>query len=206
MFHGEPEMRGMSLAGYDIVTPGNHEFDVGAETYKDALNLNNYTYNLWEPYLRGEIDNNTINNFKITIWSSPFWGPNSIEQSVLINYLDEGGRLFISGQDIGWSIGGTRFYQDYLSANFINDDMNLYVLNGVSGDPITQFIDISISGGDGANNQWWPSEIDPISPAVSIFYYDNTTYSAENLILGEDRKSTRLNSSHIPLSRMPSSA
>jgi len=28
----------MSLAGYDIVTPGNHEFDIGAETYKDALN------------------------------------------------------------------------------------------------------------------------------------------------------------------------
>lgn len=37
MFHGEPEMRGMSLAGYDIVTPGNHEFDIGADAYKDAL-------------------------------------------------------------------------------------------------------------------------------------------------------------------------
>ena len=39
IFHGEPEMRGMSLAGYDIVTAGNHEFDLGAETYKDALNF-----------------------------------------------------------------------------------------------------------------------------------------------------------------------
>ena len=39
IFHGEPEMRGMSLAGYDIVAPGNHEFDLGAETYKDALNF-----------------------------------------------------------------------------------------------------------------------------------------------------------------------
>ncbi len=39
IFHGEPEMRGMSLAGYDIVAPGNHEFDIGAETYKDALNF-----------------------------------------------------------------------------------------------------------------------------------------------------------------------
>ena len=32
-------MRGMSLAGYDIVTPGNHEFDIGAATYKDALSF-----------------------------------------------------------------------------------------------------------------------------------------------------------------------
>jgi len=39
VFHGEPEMRGMSLAGYDIVAPGNHEFDFGAEAYKDALNF-----------------------------------------------------------------------------------------------------------------------------------------------------------------------
>ena len=39
IFHGEPEMRGMSLAGYDIVTPGNHEFDIGAATYKDALSF-----------------------------------------------------------------------------------------------------------------------------------------------------------------------
>ena len=39
IFHGEPEMRGMSLAGYDIVTPGNHEFDNGAKVYREALNL-----------------------------------------------------------------------------------------------------------------------------------------------------------------------
>ena len=39
IFHGEPEMRGMSLAGYDIVTPGNHEFDMGTEVYRNALNF-----------------------------------------------------------------------------------------------------------------------------------------------------------------------
>lgn len=39
MFHGEPEMRGMSLAGYDIATPGNHEFDMGTEVYRNAFNF-----------------------------------------------------------------------------------------------------------------------------------------------------------------------
>ena len=41
----------------------------------------------------------------------------------------------------------------------------------------------------------------------SVHYYkedDNFAYSYYDN--GEDRKSTRLNSSHIPLSRMPSSA
>ncbi len=42
IFHGTPEMKGMTLAGYDIVTPGNHEFDIGAEAYKDALKSANF--------------------------------------------------------------------------------------------------------------------------------------------------------------------
>ncbi len=42
IFHGTPEMRGMSLAGYDIVTPGNHEFDIGADAYKDAVKSANF--------------------------------------------------------------------------------------------------------------------------------------------------------------------
>ena len=39
IFRGEPEMRGMSLAGYDIVTPGNHEFDNGVQAYRNALSF-----------------------------------------------------------------------------------------------------------------------------------------------------------------------
>ena len=37
MFEGEPEMQGMELAGYNIVTPGTHEFDYGAAVYGNAL-------------------------------------------------------------------------------------------------------------------------------------------------------------------------
>ena len=39
IFHGEPEMLGMSMAGYDVVAPGNHEFDTGADVYKYALSF-----------------------------------------------------------------------------------------------------------------------------------------------------------------------
>ncbi len=39
MFHGVPEMRGMSLTGYEVVTPGNHEFDYGVDVYKNALSF-----------------------------------------------------------------------------------------------------------------------------------------------------------------------
>ncbi|MBF0524338.1 MAG: bifunctional metallophosphatase/5'-nucleotidase [Deltaproteobacteria bacterium] len=37
LLKGEPEMAGMTLAGYDVVTPGNHEFDYGLTVYRNAL-------------------------------------------------------------------------------------------------------------------------------------------------------------------------
>jgi len=36
-FQGEPEMRAMTAAGYDLVCPGNHDLDFGDETYANAL-------------------------------------------------------------------------------------------------------------------------------------------------------------------------
>jgi len=149
--------------------------------YEESLNSNDYSHDLWDSDLRGGIDNNVINSFKMCIWSSPFNGPDSYEQSVLREFLDNGGRLFISGQDIGYYIGSTSFYSDYLHAQYVSDSVNLYDLSGISSDLITDGINITILGGNGANNQAWPSEIDPIAPAETIFTYDNTL-SKESLI------------------------
>ena len=140
--------------------------------YEDSLNFNDYSYDVWDSELRGSIENSIINLFKMCIWSSPSHGPDSYEQSVLCEFLDNRGRLFISGQDIGYYIGSTSFYSDYLHAQYVSDDVNLYDLMGVSGDLITDEINISILLGDGANNQACPSEIDPIAPAETIFIYD----------------------------------
>ncbi len=170
----------------DILLVDDSTYTSHINYYEDALNLNGYSCNLWDSDLRGEIDSSTIDSFELCIWSSPYSGPSSNEQSVLCDFLDNGGRLFISGQDIGYFIGETSFYQNYLHANYTQDDVNLYSLDGVYGDPITGGINISIVGGDGANNQWYPSEIDPFAPAESIFYYDAaSSMSQENLTLSE---------------------
>jgi 5'-nucleotidase/UDP-sugar diphosphatase len=36
LFQGEPEMKAMTLAGYDAICPGNHEFDMGWPAYLNA--------------------------------------------------------------------------------------------------------------------------------------------------------------------------
>jgi len=151
--------------------------------YSDALDNLGYAYDVWDSDLRGIIDGGTLNQYVdgVVIWTTPYyWGyiGYSETQDNLTSYLDNGGKLFISGQDIGYSIGSSDFYQDYLHAQYVQDNIDLYGLFGVTGDPITDGLYVSISGGDGANNQYYPSEIDPISPALSIFTYDPAATTA----------------------------
>lgn len=94
------------------------------------------------------------------------------DQAELAAYLDGGGRLFISGQDIGFNIRTHAFYADYLHAAYVQDNVGL---RGCLGDPASSVgagFAFDIKGGTGANNQAYPSEIDPIYPARTAFLYD----------------------------------
>ncbi|MDO9574905.1 MAG: glycosyl hydrolase family 18 protein, partial [bacterium] len=46
---------------------------------------------------------------------------NTVEQSVIIDYLRKGGALFVSGSDIGYTIRDSTFYGDYLKAKYLCD-------------------------------------------------------------------------------------
>lgn len=104
------------------------------------------------------------------------------DRAVLADYLDNGGLLFATGQDIGWSlcdlssswwsVDAVNWYQNYLGATYISDDTNDMTLVGVTSDPISDGMSLTITGGDGASNQGYPSEIQPRSTALPIFYYD----------------------------------
>jgi subtilisin family serine protease len=96
----------------------------------------------------------------------------SADQLELAAYLDGGGRLFMSGQDIGYDINTAPFYADYLHADYVQDDVKLGGVVGDAANPVGQGFTFNIKGGGGANNQTYPSEIDPLSPAQTAFAYD----------------------------------
>jgi hypothetical protein len=157
--------------------------DDGSESYEDyyldALGANGISYGFW-PRGGGAPTASLLDNFEIIVWGTGFAFP-TLEESdrlALGQFLDNGGRLFLTGQDIGWELndaGGDAYlwYQHYLHANFVNDDTNDYTLNGVAGDPISNGIDLVIQGGDGADNQDYPSDIDPMDEfATVIWTYD----------------------------------
>ncbi len=101
------------------------------------------------------------------------------DQAALTAYLDGGGRLFVSGQDIGWDIARTvapPFYRDYLHAGYLADDSGSRELAGAS---FLSGITVTIEGGDGANNQADPSEITVAGGGVGVFRYtDDAAWAA----------------------------
>ena len=153
--------------------------------YTDALEALSHEYDLWNTYVRGVPDSATLAHYDAVIWAMAeygmlgSWPEQDVATANLQSYLDAGGKLFISGQNVAYyTQWGSSFLQDYLHASYVQDDPGLRSLTGVAGDPIGDGLTLGISGGDGANNQWFPDEIDPISPAVTVFTYDTTAVMA----------------------------
>jgi hypothetical protein len=145
--------------------------------YRDAVPAA-YTRGVWSTDLE-PVTLNEIALFDYCVWLTGERVPalTTEEMGVLTGLLDSGGKLFISGQDIGRDIGGTVFYSDYLHASFVSDSTGILVLDGIDGEPISDGLTLQISGGDGANNQVRPSEVDVVRNgafAHPTFYYEST--------------------------------
>lgn len=169
--------------------------------FTSTLDSLGYTYDVYEwmalpewadkfnlPDSIGEVtvmaDTSIMKLYPIIIWSTGYSFPplNSSEQDALAWWLDRGGKLFITGQDIGWALvadnQGPAFYHDYLHADYISDDTKIDTLTGILDDPISDGIGLKISGGDGANNQDYPSEIDTLNGSSHVFQYVGDGYGA----------------------------
>ena len=135
-------------------------------------------YKRWDVEIGGSPTHADLSSYPITIWytgNESVNTLNSTDQSSLQNYLNDGNRLFVTGQYIGEEIGSTSFYQNYLHATYVPANNGTHTLQEDSDDPISQrIVEISNTGGgdDGANNQVWLRSIAPNLPYGSeVFYY-----------------------------------
>ncbi len=143
--------------------------------YTQTLESLNVSYNVWSVPDDGNgppLDK--LRQYRGVIWlTGRDWDYTltAADQATLTAYLDGGGRLFVSGQDIGWDIARTTappFYRDYLHAGYLADDSGFRQLAGAS---FLNGITVTIEGGDGANNQADPSEITVVGDGVGVFRY-----------------------------------
>ncbi|MCB0193302.1 MAG: S8 family serine peptidase [Anaerolineae bacterium] len=121
-------------------------------------------------------------NYDIVIWSSPADSPGYVgADDALVEYLDNGGRLLISGQDVAYYDGGgfldsAGYFSNYLHASFVQDNSGIDTISGVSNAPFAG-VSFSIAGNGGANNQISP---DVIAYTDSDFAGSLLTYDDEN--------------------------
>lgn len=151
------------------------------EYFTSALDALNMSYGIWD-LASSKLPLDLVGEFDILIWNVGWAFPSLDEEdrAFLETYIDAGGNLFLSGQDIGWDLNESSnnvdisFYNNYLHADYISDDVNWYDLQGLDDDPVSNDLNLHIEGGDGANNQDYPSHIAAYDDsAVEILFYTN---------------------------------
>lgn len=111
------------------------------------------------------------------------------EQTIIANYLKQGGNLFVSGSEIAWdldqkgSAADKSFFTNYLKAAYKNDSPNGQ--NGVyySAQPTSTSIFSGLgsvnfdNGTKGTYNVVYPDELTPVGVATPCLQYANLTNS-----------------------------
>lgn len=102
--------------------------------------------------------------------STPEQSLSAEEIDSLDQFLKSGGRLVLNGQDLAFTLRESDFLKTRCKARFVQDDVNVHVVSGANGFAGNR--SYPIFGGDGANNQKWPDEIDPLQGAEVIIKYE----------------------------------
>ncbi|MEE8391202.1 MAG: hypothetical protein V3S14_10460, partial [Anaerolineae bacterium] len=164
-----------------LVDSGPWYYGSQAKTFRQALDDLGYVYDEWT-IKRLPNDRPTVADlagYDVIVWSAPFDAPGYIgAENAVAEYLSAGGRLFLTGQDIGFLDGGgtmwfgSTYYRDYLKARYVSDDAPTRVLEGLDDD-IFAGLTITITGPGGADNQKYPDEIEVADPdaAAPVLIY-----------------------------------
>lgn len=113
------------------------------------------------------LDDQTLLPYETIVW---FTGNDSSstltadEISRLTAYLANGGRLIISGQDIGYDLKTDPFFEGTLKAKYVKDNAGVKQVSGLG-------LDLAIEGGDGANNQRYPEVVEALEGGEAVFQY-----------------------------------
>ncbi|MDK2973020.1 MAG: hypothetical protein PWP23_2775 [Candidatus Sumerlaeota bacterium] len=114
------------------------------------------------------------------------------EQLHLMNYLENGGRLFVSGSEIGWDLdfkansstwknghsNDATFYNQFLRADYVADDAATYAATGVAS---TIFEGLNITFDDGTHGTYdvdYPDVLAPVNGGITGLNYSGGTGGA----------------------------
>jgi len=198
------ETRVLIVNGFDRLTSGQLVYmnmpDVGGfvdRMFLDEMNTFNYAIQHGNAItasgvgfdsIANELVEDSLFNLDIGEYSAVFWilgeessagsTLTSVEQNKLSNFLNSGGKLFISGAEIAWdldhlgSAADKDFYNNVLMSEYTSDDSGVYQAEGVLSSIFSGLSPINFDDGTHGNYQVeFPDEISPTHSAQSCMTY-----------------------------------
>ena len=108
--------------------------------YTTILDSMGVPYSLWDR-MNGPLSYQMVQNSPVLIWFTEWSFPtlDYDDREVIMEYLDNGGNLYVSGQDLGWELNEypgdssqTAFFYNYLHADWGGDDAGASSAQGLS--------------------------------------------------------------------------
>ena len=129
-----------------------------------------------------------LSDFEVVFWimgdeSTRDDSFNSAEQTLIKNYLRQGGKLFVSGSEIAWDLDNKGsdadkdFIHNYLCAEYYQDDSQSYTVLGISG----VFNNLTLQYDDGTHGIYaedYPDALNTSNGSQAILKYDNDKIAA----------------------------
>ncbi|MFQ6115751.1 MAG: hypothetical protein ACE5NG_16955, partial [bacterium] len=161
----------------------NHFF---AFTHSKAVVAHGFSFDTVpnEAILDGSVD---LNDYKVVVWilgdeSTADETFSADEQTLVKNYLENGGMLFVSGSEIAWDLDqdnassestpeDEHFLHEYLRADYVGDDSGILAVTGVNG---TIFEGLSFNFGTSPYPEDFPDYINAFGDGAIV----NLKYSA----------------------------
>jgi len=107
------------------------------------------------------------------------------EQSRIKDYLEQGGRIFVSGSEIGYDLEASgsdvdlSFYRDYFKADYVSDDAQSYAMNGMAAGIFSGLSGVSFdNGAHGTYDVDYPDGIKPYGGSLNNMRYDGADYAS----------------------------
>jgi len=143
----------------------------------DAMDQSGHTYHTWSIPAQGSVPLDTLLLYKVIVWTAGDNNEYSLsdtDRGTMSNYLSQGGALFFSSENYLSAYGEDAFTTSYLHVEDYTISINAPWVQGVSGDPITDGLDIDTDFPSGMSDR--PDAITPDSEAAAIL---TTGYSSQ---------------------------
>ena len=148
--------------------------------YFSTLQAMNEPYESWEIATQGVPSLTLVSNYASVIWFTAYQYSgvlSAAEQALIQGYLNQGGCLFINGQNLAWGLStqAPAFLSQVLHASYLINDPSIRILPGVAGNPVGNGLTLNInSGGSGSGSATSPDGIGVLAPAQEAFIYQGS--------------------------------